>query len=1041
MSLTPEQFARLERLLADAMKLSPSLRAGLLAKVREQEGTELADQLQVLVDARSHSTEPISQPPIPPDNLVAAERAAFKDGELILNRFRIIRMLGRGGMGEVYEVEDSEMGRVALKTVRDDVRSDRSLRRFKQEVQLARMVTNPYVCRIHEFFTLPAIGGRAGMAFLTMELVDGVTLADRIAEQGPLPWPDVESIALQLCQGLQSIHTAGIIHRDFKSRNVMLTTHNGAPRAVVMDLGLAYRPEHDHTPGKDPVPLTLAGTIMGTPNYMAPEQFEGDAVTAATDIYAFGVVLYEMVTGRLPFEGSTPVAAAVSRGKRPPSASSIQPGVPPRCDMVIGRCLEYEQDRRFQSVQELAQALTDRPRRIQRFPTIARAGLALLALAVLGCGVVLWRSFHRYYSPPKVAMDWYDKGMESFREGTYLSATRLFQSALDKDKNFAMARARLSDAWNELDFKGNATEEMAAISSEQESGLTPAEHDYLEAVRATLRRDFQSAIRGFRRLIEELPLNEKAPGYVDLGRTYEKTGEIAPALASYGEAKKLAPDMPTAFLRSAVLESRQGSERQAAEDFDQAHQLYLKLGSLEGDAEVAYQQSYWQTILHHFKEARAYAQRSFDAARNMPAPSIQLEVRALCRFSAIDYGDRDDTQAINDALKAIALAHENGLEYWEMDALLRQGAGYFGKSDYAAAQSCFDRALKAAERNHWPRLIALAQVNLASLRDRLGQPQDVQGLGVALEYYKTYQFPVESFYPTIFLVREKNNQSQYASALQSAPEVLAISQKLGNAMAIAQAEEAVATSYFGLQAYPDALKHYKSALDTASRANYPEIVPYELAHCADVLVRLGRFEEAEETLRKSSARDLALEFSRIRARMFLSQGRYREAFQSARETLAANPKLDPFYAGDFRIVGALAASRSGLLFQAKPWITETLALAKSNGDPETEANAMLAETLLNLRANAPKAAMASAEPALKFFASHDQKESLWTGYYYLAQAESALNDKEAAKRSAAKSLDILGTFQHNWAVSDFEMYCKRPDVSAARQDLRRIAGL
>jgi predicted AAA+ superfamily ATPase len=130
-----------------------------------------------------------------------------------------------------------------------------------------------------------------------------------------------------------------------------------------------------------------------------------------------------------------------------------------------------------------------------------------------------------------------------------------------------------------------------------------------------------------------------------------------------------------------------------------------------------------------------------------------------------------------------------------------------------------------------------------------------------------------------------------------------------------------------------------------------------------------------------------------------------------------------------------------LLFQAKPWITETLALAKSNGDPETEANAMLAETLLNLRANAPKAAMASAEPALKFFASRDQKESLWTGYYYMAQAESALNDKEAAKRSAAKSLDILQAFQHNWAVSDFEMYCKRPDVSAARQDLRRIAGL
>jgi len=1040
MNLTPEQFARLQQLFAEALDLSPLLRAALLARVQDEDGGVMAEHLRGLLAAQSEQTESMSQPLIPPEASLAP-RSAFQEGDLILKRFRIIRLLGRGGMGEVYEAQDSEMGRVALKTIREDERGESALRRFKQEVQLARLVTNPHVCRIHEFFTLPAKDGRSSLAFLTMELLEGITLADRIAHQGPLAWRDAESIALQLCQGLEAIHGAGIIHRDFKSRNVMLTTSSGGPRAIVMDLGLAHRPEVDDAPAKHRTPLTLAGTIMGTPDYMAPEQFESGTASAATDIYAFGVVLYEMVTGKLPFEASTPMAAAVRRAKRPASASSIQPDVPHRWDKVIGRCLEYERERRFQSAQELAKALTGHRPELRRAPASYLAGLALLATIVLVSGVLLWRSFHSYYVPPKAALAWYDKGIEAFREGTYLKATGLFQSALAVDKNFALARVRLADAWNELDFKGTADEEMVAVSIDQERGLRPPERDYVEAVRATLRRDFRSAIHGFSKLLEELPVNEKAPGYVDLGRAYEKTGDIAAALAAYRQAKKLAPDSPAAFLRSAVLESRLGTDIQTDPDFNQAYQLYTRLGSLEGDAEVAYQRSYWQSILHHFKEARELAQRSLDAARSMPVPSIQLEVRALCRFSAIDYGSRDDTQAINDAAKAIALAHQNGLEYWEMDALLRQGAGYLGRNDYASAQACFDQALNAAERNHWPRLIALAQVNLATLRDRRGQQQNIEGLTMAIDYYTIYQFPIESLNPMVLLVRDKLNQSSYESALHSALDVLSLARKLASPTAIAQAEEAVGTSYLGLQAYPDALKHYDAALNAATQANDPETSTFELAHRADVLGRLGRFQEADETLRKSSAKDLTAEFSRIRTHMLLSQGRYREAVQRVGDTLAAYTRLDPFLAEDFRIAGSMAASGAGLLDRARSWAAEALSLARKNNDDEMAANASLAGALFNLRALNPKAAKACAELALPFFDSHQQKESSWLGLFYLAQAEKSLGNNQASKTDATKALDILSTFEHNWESSAFQTYGKRPDVTDARRALGRMAGL
>jgi len=144
------------------------------------------------------------------------------------------------------------------------------------------------------------------------------------------------------------------VHRDFKPGNAMLARRGNLRQAVVMDLGLAMRPEESL---RGHSRLTLAGGIVGTPSYMAPEQFDGRNVSAATDIYALGLVLYEMTTGKRPFEASTPLAAAVRRAKRPPTVSSLQPGVPRRLDGIIERCLEFEPADRFHTAAAVAKAL------------------------------------------------------------------------------------------------------------------------------------------------------------------------------------------------------------------------------------------------------------------------------------------------------------------------------------------------------------------------------------------------------------------------------------------------------------------------------------------------------------------------------------------------------------------------------------------------------------------------------------------------------------------------------------------------------------
>jgi tetratricopeptide (TPR) repeat protein len=422
----------------------------------------------------------------------------------------------------------------------------------------------------------------------------------------------------------------------------------------------------------------------------------------------------------------------------------------------------------------------------------------------------------------------------------------------------------------------------------------------------------------------------------------------------------------------------------------------------------------------------------------MPTPSVQLQARALCRFSAIDHGSSHDDQALEEASKAIKIAHENGLDYWETDALLRKGAAYFGKLDYDTAQDCFDQSLKTASRNHWPRLVALAQVNLATVRDQRGQAQDLDGLATAIDYYKIHQFPIELLNPLLLLVRDKNNQSLYESALEPALGLASLAQKLTVPIAIIQGEEAVGTSYLGLQRYPDALRHFDTALNTAIQANDAATIEWETLRRAEALAKLGRFEEAETDLRKVSNRDLAAQSSQIRTHILLSQGRFAEVVREAHRLLAAH--LDQYLAVDIRIAGSTAASQSGLVSQARQWASEALSLSQKANDRELEANVQLALALVDLRALAPAAGKSAAEAALQFFEAHGQQESKWRAMLYLAEAERSLGNSQKSKEQAYKALDILSALEHNWESSAIAKYENRPDVSAARHDLQKMAG-
>jgi hypothetical protein len=234
---------------------------------------------------------------------------------LLGERYRLVRMMGLGGMGTVWEAEDEILGRpVAVKVLSESLAAgERAVRRFEREAEASARLSGPHIAAVYDF------GRSEGRPYMVMELVRGETLADRLTREGPLPPQEAARIATQVAEALEEAHAAGIVHRDVKPGNLMLTP---AGDVKVMDFGIAA--------AAWAVRITTSGLVLGTPSYLAPEQAKGEKTTPASDVYALGAVLYEMVAGHPPFVAESPVAVALAHVREdPPPLHQVAEGVPP----------------------------------------------------------------------------------------------------------------------------------------------------------------------------------------------------------------------------------------------------------------------------------------------------------------------------------------------------------------------------------------------------------------------------------------------------------------------------------------------------------------------------------------------------------------------------------------------------------------------------------------------------------------------------------------------------------------------------------------
>ncbi len=415
--MTPERWKQIEQLYHAALKLEPGQQSAFLQEACTGD-EDLRREVESLLAHESQAESFIEAPAlVGTAQGMAEERVQSLVGRQ-LGVYKILSLLGAGGMGEVYKAQDTRLNRiVAIKVLPRHLSERADLRqRFEQEARALASLSHPHICPIH------VIGKEDGIDFLVMEYVAGKTLDELIPRRG-LRSNEVLKYAIQIADALATAHAAGIVHRDLKPGNIMVSESG---QVKVLDFGLAklsgkaasQEPDATTLLASGKGPRTEEGTVLGTVSYMSPEQAEGKSLDARSDIFSFGLVLYEMVTGQRAFTGESDLATltAILR-EEPKPASQIVHDIPPDLEKIINRCLRKDRERRSQThgrcedcpagteggigFRDAGQApSTQRVRRRGRVWT----AVAVVALAVAGVAVWINRSTTKMPEAPLTAV-------------------------------------------------------------------------------------------------------------------------------------------------------------------------------------------------------------------------------------------------------------------------------------------------------------------------------------------------------------------------------------------------------------------------------------------------------------------------------------------------------------------------------------------------------------------------------------------------------------------------------------------------------------
>jgi serine/threonine protein kinase/Tfp pilus assembly protein PilF len=982
-----------------------------------------------------------------------------------VSHYRILEKLGEGGMGVVYLAEDQHLARrVAIKFLTSTDHHYRA--RFIREARAVSALTHPHIAIVHDYGET-----ETGQPFLVMEFVKGKSLSE-LLDDGLTLRRSVEIVS-SIAEALAEAHHHGIVHRDIKPSNILV---NERGQVKVLDFGLV---KHLFEPPSSEVDLdaqtiystqTRSDVIVGTPLYLSPEQATGKKVDGRSDLFALGALLYECLTGRSAFSGGSvlEIGAQIIH-VTPPPPSQLNPQVTPSLDRVTMKALQKKVEDRYQSADEMAQELkaamvglggngvpvTSKTKRNTEDVHRATSALATLTMQLrrqrfslasfipmlVLSGVVIWAVItlwpRNYYEPSPGALQWYEIGTDALRNGAYHRASKALQQAIAIDGNYALARARLAQAWTELDYIDNAKDELLAIQSlTDDAAISEKDSLYLNAIRAMATRKFGEAIKAYTAIAELSP--EDSPVYVDLGYAYEYDGKSDKALENYLKAISLTKGQyATAFLRAGIVYNRQPDRPKALEMFDKAEQLYRAASNNEGVNEVIRYRGTTFRAMGKYEDARAQFQQCLDAARTMGLEAQQIF--ALIDLSYLESSRGLAAEAEKYAKQAVSIAQEKHLENLAAAGLIELGNSYNSKQDYKNAEQYFSQAVQLARANKGRVSEAIGMSNLGGVYiATLRVDQGLQLVQDALKFFQEWNYPRSVSLALTQMIRGYRRKGDYAAALQVANEKLELARKDGAQLAVANALGELAAVLAEREDLPSALKQYDEALNVYKNINNQQRIAFNNANRGSIFARLGHhdqaaavFKELSQTVAdaKDAYKQLAPALLLFQAQMHLTRRNFREAITLSNDAITLAGFQYPDVAIEARMVLGLAKALSGSTKDGLKISDEALKISSGAGDFLLQSRALLCKAEIALLTSDAQTALNLATEAQARFARGEQYESEWRAWLIASRASEKLGDKAKAQEQFANALNIRSKLEQQWGA-EFKQYVLRPDIQA-----------
>jgi tetratricopeptide (TPR) repeat protein/tRNA A-37 threonylcarbamoyl transferase component Bud32 len=964
------------------------------------------------------------------------ETVAYDSGRLTpgtrIGPYRVEVPLGSGGVATVYRALDTKLNRrVAIKVLSNQFADKASRHRFRREAQTASSLNHPHILTVHDE------GEFKGRQYLVTEFVDGGTLKDWM--QGQMrAWPEIVELMEGVADGLAAAHDAGITHRDVKPANILVAKNGYAKLA---DFGLAKLIEARALP-EDATHSLTSGFIVGTIAYMSPEQASGRPVDARSDIFSFGVVLYELLSGRKPFPGVTDLETLqrIIHGTPAPLPEAL----PLSLRAVVEKALKNKPADRYQTMREVVadlRALTRtsgetltakvptrltlvRPRP-ETWKWLRLAFSLILVLVIVG-GYWVW--FENVYQPNRTASEWYQRGLRGLHSMTYDAARKALEEAVKADPKFALAYATLARAYDELDYSDLAKDSMLhALALADETRLSKADEKRLKAYQFMVSRDYERAAPLFAELENEAAEPDKAAAALESGWVAQQREDTDAAAAAYERAGRLAPQYAAAKLRLAYIEGRRRQVDAALKTYAGAEVAYTAASDYEGVTESLIERASLLIRSSRTAEALPLIEKALSASRMLNSPSQRIRLELAESVATRNLGDSDRASVL--AQQAVDDALNQKMENVATTGLIDLGNAFLARGDLEPAEMYYRRALDFARRGKARRNEARAQVMLGSLFEQKAQPADAQPfLEAALPFYRQAGYRRELVQTTMLLGSVHQERAEFDEGIRILRDALPQAVDLGDKVTEALLRERLGDCLIDQGLWPEALKEYEHSavlLGPGIEGANARIVE------AQIYWRLGRIADAEQSLSEvENLLDRSSAPERLNANLKVSQLEMAYARGNWNEAAAAAVQLSSAKGADTvraqaALIQALVLIRTGRLQAGLDSVRRIIQRFEQDQLIFKAASTRLATAEALLAAGEHAQASQFVRDALLFFEPHRIWESVWRGHLVLVQALRDAADRESHRAAARSTLDELKAV---WPARSVETYLTRSDI-------------